>query len=62
MAQVRQDLEPTLDFVPAGQTLQGNIPESENMPPGQRGVQLEAPAMDENPAAHFTHKLEPATE
>ena len=62
MAQVRQDLESTLDFVPAGQTLQGNIPESENMPPGQRGVQLEAPAMDEKLAAHFTHKLEPATE
>ncbi len=61
---VTQDLAPTLDddFVPAGQTLQGDIPVLENMPPGQRGVQLEAPARDESPAGHCLHSLEPAFE
>lgn len=61
---VTQDLAPTLDddFVPAGQTLQGDIPVLENMPPGQRGVQLEAPARDDSPAGHCSHALEPAFE
>lgn len=59
---VTQDLAPTLDFVPAGQTLQGDIPVLENMPPGQRGVQLEAPARDDLSAGHCVHSLEPAFE
>ena len=59
---VTQDLAPTLDDVPAGQTLQGDIPVLENMPPGQRGVQLEAPARDDSPAGHCSHALEPACE
>ena len=52
---VTQDLAPTLDDVPAGQTLQGDIPVLENMPPGQRGVQLEAPARDDLSAEHCLH-------
>ena len=59
---VTQDLAPTLDDVPAGQTLQGDIPVLENMPPGQRGVQLEAPARDDLSAGHCVHSLEPAFE
>jgi len=59
---VTQDLAPTLDDVPAGQTLQGDIPVLENMPPGQRGVQLEAPARDDLPAGHCVHSLELAFE
>ena len=59
---VTQDLAPALDDVPAGQTLQGDIPVLENMPPGQRGVQLEALARDDSPAGHCSHALEPACE
>jgi len=56
------DVPATLDDVPAGQTLQGDIPVLENMPPGQRGVQLEAPARDDLSAGHCVQLLEPAFE
>lgn len=62
LAPTLDDVPATLDDVPAGQTLQGDIPVLENMPPGQRGVQLEAPARDDSPAGHCAHSLEPAFE
>jgi hypothetical protein len=57
-----QDFEPTAECIPAGQALQGTMPESEAMPPGQRSVQEDAPASDEKPAGHLMHALEPAFE
>jgi hypothetical protein len=62
MLHVMQDLDPASEWVPAGQVLHGAMPESENMPAGQRGAQADAPAGDEKPASHLWQVLEPSLE
>jgi len=62
LSQVVHDLAPTLDDVPAGQTLQGSMPVSEYMPPGHRRVQLDELTTDEKPSGHFVQTFEPSEE